>query len=64
VANQSKEDAGLKAFTELLKLPLTIDNILAADTDKLEEIIYPINFYKVIYTNFNIHISLFLNFFI
>jgi len=49
VANQSKEDAGLKAFTELLKLPLTIDNILAADTDKLEEIIYPINFYKVIY---------------
>ena len=49
MANQSKEEAGLKVFTELLKLPLTIDNILATDTDKLEEIIYPINFYKVIY---------------
>ena len=48
MANQSKEEAGLKAFTELLKLPLTIDSILATDTDKLEEIIYPINFYKVI----------------
>ena len=46
VANQSKEKAGIKAFVELLKLPLTIENVLNTDDEKLERLIYPINFYK------------------
>ena len=46
VANQSKEEAGIKAFEKLLKLPLTIENILNTTEEKLEKLIFPINFYK------------------
>lgn len=46
VSNQSKKEAGIKAFEKLLKLPLTIENVLNSTDEKLEKLIFPINFYK------------------
>lgn len=46
LSSQTKDEVTAKAMSNLKNYGLTIDNILSTDQVKIEELIYPVGFYK------------------
>lgn len=46
LSSQTKDEVTARAMSELQKIPLNIDNLLAKPDEQLEKMIYPCSFYK------------------
>ena len=54
LSSQTKDEVTAKAMSKLEKIPLTVDNILDTNEEKISEAIYPVSFYKVLKNCFKI----------